>query len=220
MTAATTFTDPAAAQLAQAARSGDVALLRELVAAGANPNAQGLRGTTLLQWTMLDGNRTGFDALLDAGADPTRGNDAGLTALHLAAMADTPHWLDALLQRKVHVDTPNAVSGATPLMAALLAERSDNADRLLAAGAARDAADRQGNTALHVAAKINQADRVLSLLRAGADPSRKNAQGVTFQRYLLITPEALLDDATRADRSAVADWLQAHRIGVEAPSPR
>lgn len=220
MTVATTFTDPAAAQVAEAVRTGNAALLRELVAGGANPNADGAHGTTLLQWAMLHGHRPGAIALLDAGADPARGNAAGVTAMHLAAMADTASWLDLLLQRSVDPDTPNTVTRATPLMAALMAERGGNVDRLLAAGARIEATDRQDNTALHLAAKINQADRVLSLLEAGADPARKNAQGVTFQRYLWMTGEGVLDAATRRQRDAVGAWLRAHGVPVEAPSAR
>src|SRR3546814_6873293 len=56
-----TFSDPVTAQLAQAAKSGDAARIRELVAGGANPNAQGDNGTTMLQWAMLQQSRTGFE---------------------------------------------------------------------------------------------------------------------------------------------------------------
>src|SRR3546814_1753375 len=103
-----TFSDPVAAQLAQAAKSGDAARIRELVAGGANPNAQGDNGTTMLQWAMLQQSRTGFEALLAAGADPTRGDDDGLPAVHLAAQADTPYWLETLLAEigRAHVCTP------------------------------------------------------------------------------------------------------------------
>src|SRR3546814_19376971 len=91
-----TFSDPVAAQLAQAAKSGDAARIRELVAGGANPNAQGDNGTTMLQWAMLQQSRTGFEALLAAGADPTRGDDHGLNAVHLARHAATPSWHETL----------------------------------------------------------------------------------------------------------------------------
>src|SRR5690606_17367180 len=67
-----TFSDPVAAHLAQAAKSGDAARIRELVAGGANPNAHGNNGTTMLEWAMLQQSRAGFEALLAAGADPSR----------------------------------------------------------------------------------------------------------------------------------------------------
>src|SRR3546814_19029621 len=120
-----TCSEPVAAQLAQAAKSGDAARIRELVAGGANPNAQGDNGTTMLQWAMLQQSRTGFAALLAAGADPTRGDDDGLTAVPLAAQADTPYWLETLLARGASTDTPNTVHRAPPLMHPLLTERGD-----------------------------------------------------------------------------------------------
>lgn len=218
MTSGKTFTDPATALLADAVKAGDAARMKELIAGGANPNAQGEKGITLLQWAMLNHSRDGFDALLAAGADPARGNDEGMTAVHLAAMADTHRYLRALLDKGASPDTPNTVTGATPLMSALMAERADNADLLLKAGAKVGAADRQGNTALHLAAKINETGRVLQLLEAGADPNAKNAQGVTFQRYLFMTPEASLNQKTKREREQVRGWLQQHNIPVENPA--
>src|SRR5690606_15374248 len=213
-----TFSDPVAAQLAQAAKSGDAARIRELVAGGANPNARGDNGTTMLQWAMLQQSRTGFEALLAAGADPARGDDDGMTAVHLAAQADTPYWLETLLAGGASPDTPNTVTRATPLMAALMTERGANAQRLLDAGAQVDAADRQHNTALHVAAKINQMDWVLKLLEAGASPGAVNGQGVTFQRYLFMTRDAMLNASARRDRDAVRGWLRAHNVPIEDAS--
>ncbi len=216
MDTAKTFHDSASAVLADAVKAGDAARIKELVAGGANPNAQGEKGLTVLQWAMLNQSRDGFDALLAAGADPARGNDNGVTAVHLAAMADTDYYLRKLLEKGVSPDTPNTVTGATPLMAALMAERADHADALLKAGAKIAAADRQGNTALHLAAKINETGRVLQLLEAGADPNAKNAQGVTFQRYLFMTPETSLNLKSKREREQVREWLEAHNIAVEA----
>lgn len=216
MDTAKTFHDSASAVLADAVKAGDAARIKELVAGGANPNAQGEKGLTMLQWSMLNQSHDGFDALLAAGADPARGNDDGVTAVHLAAMADTERYLRKLLDKGASPDTPNTVTGATPLMAALMAERADNADLLLKAGAKVAAADRQGNTALHLAAKINETGRVLQLLEAGADPNAKNAQGVTFQRYLFMTPETSLNQKSKREREQVREWLEAHNIEVEA----
>ena len=116
MNTAKTFHDSASAVLADAVKAGDAARIKELVAGGANPNTQGEKGMTMLQWSMLNQSQAGFDALLAAGADPARGNDDGVTAVHLAAMADTDRYLRKLLDTDTSPDTPNTVTGATPLM--------------------------------------------------------------------------------------------------------
>ncbi len=215
MTNQQTFTDPSAAALAEAAEAGDELRIRKLVADGANPNAQGARGLPLLQWAMLNQSRRGFEALLAAGADPTRGDEAGTTAVHLAAQADTSYWLETLLARGVSPDTPNTKNAATPLMAALMTRRPANFDRLLAAGAKVDATNRNGETALHTAALINDMDSVLKLLNAGANPMARDALGVTFQRYLNMTKDSVLAPEVRRGRDQVKDWLVQHGVALE-----
>lgn len=209
------FTDSTTAALAEAVKDGDAGKIRELVAGGANPNAEGENGLPLLQWAMLNQSRGGFEALLAAGADPTRGDSDGNTAVHLAAQANTKYWLDTLLARGASPDTPNTVTQATPLMSALMTERPENADLLLKAGAKLDAVDRQGNSALHVAAKINEMGRALQLLEDGANPNLKNVRGSTFQRYLFMTPDNVLNGETRRQREAIKDWLLKHNIPIE-----
>ena len=59
---------------------------------------------------------------------------------------------------------------------------------------------------------------MLKLLQAGADPNAKNAQGVTFQRYLFMTRDAMLNAQTRRERDAIRDWLRDHHIAIEDSS--
>jgi ankyrin repeat protein len=210
------FAAPAVAQLADAAAAGDSARVRQLAAAGADLNATGDQGVTLLQWAVLHKSVAGLNALLDAGADPARPGTGGATVLHIAAMVDDPAYLQALLARRVNVNLPHARTGATPLMSALLGEREAQFRQLLQAGADPDRVDAQGNTALHLAAKINDAARVLDLLKAGADPHAVNAQQATFQRFLAMTPEKVLSAEERQRRQAVHEWLRAHGVALLA----
>ncbi|WP_362580082.1 ankyrin repeat domain-containing protein, partial [Streptomyces sp. NPDC048417] len=115
----------------------------------------------------------------------------------------------------VDPNLPNTVTGATALTAALMAERHEHFAALLAAGADPGRADRLGNTPLHVAAKINEFGHALTLLRAGADPNARNAQGVTFQRYMFMSPDRLLNARTRGERDAVAAWLRERGVALE-----
>lgn len=214
--AAQVFADPAAAELADAVAAGDRAQIRELVArAPAALAARGDKNVTLLEWAVFNQSLDGLDELLALGADPARPGVDGSTVVHLAAMARDPAYLETLLGRGADPNVEHAHTGAAPLAAALMGERAIQFRRLLAAGAEPRHADRMGNTALHVAAKVNQPDLALELLRAGTDPLARNAQNVSFQRYAFMTPPSLLSAKARADREALMAWMRDHGIGLE-----
>lgn len=215
MQASEAFTDVRTAELAQAAADGDAARVRDLAAAGANPNERGAKGVTPLQWALYHQSTDGMKALLAAGADPAQGSDDGMTVVHLAAMADHPRYLRVLLDHGVSPDTPNTVTQATPLAAALMGERADNFEALLKAGAKPDVPDRMGNTPLHQAAKVNEFGHALELLQAGASPNTRNVQGASFQRFMFMTPDKILNAQTRRDREAVIEWLREQQIPIE-----
>lgn len=208
------FPDPRAAELADAVAEGDDARIRDL-ATGIDLAYRGDKQVTFLQWALLNKRLDSLKALLAAGADPLQPGMDGDTVVHTAAMANDPVYLAELLARKVDPNVANAVTGAGPLRSALMGERAEQFHALLAAGADPDRADRMGNTPLHVAGQINEPARALELLEAGADPMARNAQGVTFQRYLFMTRAALLNAETRRQREAVEAWLKAHGIAIE-----
>lgn len=209
------FANPGNAPLADAVAGGDDALARQLIADGANPNAEDDQGQPLLQWAMKRGDRGAFRLLLALGADPARGNRDGRTALHLAAMGKSPDWLDALLEHGMSPDTPNTVTGATALYDALRADSDENLGVLLRAGARLDVADRNGTTPLHQAALVKDSAAVLRFLEAGADPRATDRTGATFQDYLYKGDPKLLNAATRRDLGRIDAWLEAHGVGVQ-----
>ncbi len=157
-----------------------------------------------------------FQQLLDSGADPLLSNSDGDTAIHLAAASPNAEYLHRLLARGISPDTPNHITGRTPLFSALMYERDSQFATLLAAGANPGSADRMGNTPLHLAAQINAPARVLDLLKAGAPPKARNLQGQTFQPYLFMISDRLLTAKARRALQDVTRWLQAHDIALEA----
>jgi len=211
----TSFDNPDNAQFATAVTGGDEALARELLAAGANPDAVDAQGQPLLQWAMKQGDRGAFRLLLALGADPARGNSDGRTALHLAAMGKSEGWLEALLEHGMSPDTPNTVTGATPLYDALRADSEDNIDVLLRAGARLDVADRNGTTPLHQAALVKDSAAVLRFLEGGADPRATDRTGATFQDYLYRGDPKLLNAGTRRDLAGIDAWLEANGVAVK-----
>jgi hypothetical protein len=209
------FENPGNAQFADAIVRGDEALARQLLAAGANPNAVDDAGQPLLQWAMKRGDRGAFRLLLALGADPARGNRDGRTALHLAAMGKDQGWLEALLAHGMSPDTPNTVTGATPLYDALRADSKDNIDVLLRAGARLDVADRNGTTPLHQAALVKDSAAALRFLEGGADPRATDRTGATFQDYLYKGDPKLLNVATRRDLEQIEVRLREQGVAVE-----
>lgn len=176
----------------------------------------GKAGAGALSQSILSGQSLSrFQQQLENGADPLQSDADGDTAVHYAAGARDPGYLRILLAHGVSPDTPNRITGKTPLVSAMMYERDRQFEMLLAAGANTGRADRMGNTPLHVAAQINDPERVLALLEAGAPPRARNRQGRTFQPYLFMTKESLLNTKTRDARRAVVSWLQRHGIPVE-----
>ncbi|MFC4727619.1 ankyrin repeat domain-containing protein [Coralloluteibacterium thermophilus] len=195
------------AEMARAIADGDEGRIRVL-APRTDLRARGDRGVTLLEWAVLNRRPASLETLLELGADPAQPGLDGATVVHLAAMADDPQYLRILLARGADPDTPHAETRATPLAAALMGEREAQFEMLLDAGADPDAADRLGNTPLHVAAKLNEPGRALRLLQAGADRHARNGQGADFLRYLDMTPAGVRSAQARAEREALDLWLR------------
>lgn len=218
--ASAVFTDPRVAELAIAAASGETDRVKALARSGIPLNARGNRQVTLLQWALFSRSERGMLALLEAGADPAQPGIDGDTVIHLAAMATDPVHLRLLLAQGADPNVRASITGATPLASALRGGRGAQFADLLAAGADPNAADRDGNTLLHQAAKYNDAARVLALLKAGAHPTATNAQHVTFQPFLFRTREEILSVEARRGREAVREWLRAHDIPVQEAGTR
>ncbi|MFE9580537.1 ankyrin repeat domain-containing protein [Nocardia sp. NPDC006044] len=211
----TVFSDPSAARVAAAVAWNDAAEVRRLIAYGSDANATGTDGISLLQWALANLSKDAFTALLDNGATTRHTDQDGRSVLHYAAMAEDIWYLHALLTNDVDVDLVNPLTGNTPLMDAVLHGRREQRQLLLAAGADADIADNIGDTPLHLAGEIDDYDSIFDLLRAGADPTRKNRQQATFQRYLAMTPSRLLAADARRDREQLRTWLRDHGLPVD-----
>lgn len=208
------FASPPVAELALAVARGDPGQVQAL-AARVGVDARGDQDVTLLQWAVLSRSAAGLQALLAAGADPSRPGTGGATVVHLAAMADDPIYLRTLLAHGADPNVAHAATGATPLMSAVLGDRDPQFRLLMAARADLARADQHGNTVLHVAAKANDTARLLDLLRAGADARALNQQGASFQRFLAMTPTRVLNEAARQRRGEVVHWLSTHGVEVD-----
>jgi uncharacterized protein len=163
--------DPA---LVVAAKDGDFAAVRTLLAKRVNVNEPARDGSTALLWAVYNSDVAMVRALIAAGANFITPNRYGVTPLLQASRTGDAPVIAELL--KVGADVGRAVhpEGETPLMAASRTGKLGAVELLLKAGSDPNAADTyQKQTALMWAAEEGHAEVVTALLAAGADPNLK-----------------------------------------------
>ena len=167
------------APLIDAARTGDVAGIRALLAGAADPDEPSLDGTTALHWAANRDDLAMARLLLDAGARPRVANRYGTTPLLVAATNGSAAMLEMLLAAGADPDG-GLPEGETPLMRAARAGRVGAVRALLRHGADVDATEQwRGQTALMWAAIEGNAAAVLELVAAGADVQARSSGGFT-----------------------------------------
>ena len=154
--------------LVDAARDGDTAVVRALLAQGAGVDATEGDGTTALHWASYRDDVEIVELLLDAGADVDATNDLGATPLWTAGQNGSAVMVRRLLTAGAN---PNLalLAGETPLMVAARAGAPDVVDLLLTHGAEVDAHGARGQTALMWAVAQHHPAVVDVLLAHGAD---------------------------------------------------
>jgi ankyrin repeat protein len=190
-----------------AIETGDATRLEELLAGGADPNAAGEDGTSLVQRAAWAGRADVAKILVSKGADLSRHDPLGLTpaeralaegrceaAVVLLPKEAVPAGKDGrtLLHRAAEGSCAGAVkelvargvavdatdaAGLAPLHVAALSGHADVLAALLASGASAAKATPSGRTALHLAALAGRAEAVTLLVGKGADPSARDAGG-------------------------------------------
>lgn len=146
--------------LAWAAHRGDVAEIRRLITAGADPNAYDATRQTALHWAARGGHEPGSHEC--DGEEATRA-DAVVLLIDLGAEVNA-------LDRRLAL--PGATSGWTPLHVALHHRQFKTAARLLERGADPNIRTRQGTTAMAIAADKGGPPELLRMLIAKT-PERK-----------------------------------------------
>ncbi|KAM9347715.1 uncharacterized protein ankrd50l [Symphorus nematophorus] len=124
--------------------------------------------------------------LLEHGADPGHRDNDGMTPLLLAAYEGNDDVVELLLEAGADVDetagpdgSVSAAAAVTPLLAAAAMGHMKTVSRLLFWGAAVDAIDCEGRTALCLAAARGSVEVVRALLDRGLDENHKDDLGWT-----------------------------------------
>ena len=159
-----------------AIETGDVKRLGELLAGGADPNAAGEDGLTLVQRAAWAGRADVARLLAGKGADLSRRDPLGLTPAERALAEGRCEVAMALLPKEA---VPAGKDGRTPLHRAAEGGCVEAAKELVSRGAAVDTADAAGLTPLHVAALSGRGDVLGALLASGASVAKATPSGRT-----------------------------------------
>jgi hypothetical protein len=218
-----------ATDLLDAAKVGDAALVRELLAGGAAVDIVDRRGLTPLMWAAAGGNTEVVRQLLDRGAVVDRRAADGSTALMFGAAngfveivrtlilrgADVSAARGGMTARQVtvargHADVAMLLEQAEALGRRLLQAATEGHDmvvrQVLALGAPVNVSDERGTTALMIAARNGDLGMIQALLSRGADASARDTQGRTALEWAEPSPTtAKYVVAFLVDRGVVQD---------------
>lgn len=168
----------AASDVLEAARSGDVALVRELI--DADPelvNASTERGSTTLLFACVGGSPDVVRLLLDRGADARAANDAHYTPLHVAAARDHVEAMELLISAGADIESAD-LEGERALHHAAANGARRAVELLLRHGADLEARNDHGRTPLLlVARESGDIETARVLIRAGADINAVDESG-------------------------------------------
>lgn len=188
------------AELLDAAKDGDESRVRSLLAAGADPNGQGVGFLTPL--LHVADSRAGCvgcaEALIAAGADPNARGMHGWAPLHFAASRGSEDLVNFLIASGADADI-RCKDGLSPLHWAASKESENVVKALLASGADPNAQRENGFTPLHYATGSSLRGRnvsvVKALLAAGADPSLPDDRGRLAKDWATEECKSVIEEA-------------------------
>jgi ankyrin repeat protein len=214
-------------KLLEAARGAEAAEVRELLAAGADANANAADGSTPMLYAAHSGNMSSVQALLGAKGDPNLTNRYGVGPMHEAALRADADLLRVLLDAGASVDLA-LPEGETPLMLASRTSGIEAVRLLVEHGANVNVVEQwQGQTPLMYAAANDRGEVAAALIAAGADvnartPINDLPERESRVRYYVEIPVAGFTPVMFAARSGANSALRALIAGkadLDAKTP-
>jgi uncharacterized protein len=209
--------DALAGDVADAARAGDRAVVRQLLQQGQPVDAAQIDGATALHWAVYRDDLELADLLLAAGARVEAENRVGVTPLQLAALYGSAPMIERLLQAGAD-PAQRGPAGETMLMLAARSGQRDAIRLLAAAGVSVDAREPQrGTTALMWAVAQGHPDAVRTLLELGADPGAQSGPAGLPRNYLAprVNVRAVEQARERRQRAAEAGRSYEEQLAFE-----
>ncbi|KAL8870119.1 MAG: hypothetical protein Q9174_003763 [Haloplaca sp. 1 TL-2023] len=160
--------------LHEAARTGNIDSLEEVLVEKVNINARGDRLKTPQMEAAMRSHLHILQTLKELGADEFAVDATGRNVLHMAVVSNQPKavsWLIEAYPPAAH-DVPGRKSSR--LAWATEAISGSRSSKIL-----REASDAEGSRPLHIAAKLGLPDMVTLLLDRGSDPEAKDNWGRT-----------------------------------------
>jgi ankyrin repeat protein len=164
--------------LADAAEQRDRALIRALLAKGADVNAAQVDGMTALHWAVYNDDAETAGLLVRSRANVNATNRYGVPPLFLACTNGNANLVRLLLDAGANANS-SLPGGETVLMDAARAGNLEAVKALLARGANPNAKERREQTALMWAAAEGHAAVVRALIEAGAAINASLTSGFT-----------------------------------------
>lgn len=157
--------------LMDAADSGNISEVANLISSGYNPNEAGEFGATPLMRAVHNNNLPLVKLLLSNGARTDIKDIGGATALSIAAREGHDEILKTLVINGANLNSTDE-EGFTPLMRASMASNEQAVKFLIRAGAKVNAANNYGQSALGQAKNENNTKIVALLTNSGADDAQ------------------------------------------------
>ena len=156
-----------------AARDGNIEVVKQHLAAGTDVNAKDENSWTPLHSAAFKGHKEIAELLIAKSASVNAKNGFGLTPLHSAAASGRKEIVELLIAKGADVNAKDE-DGETPLDATSVFNEKETADLLREHGGKSGAVD-----SIHVAAGLGNIEAVKQHLAAGADVNAKDDWGET-----------------------------------------
>lgn len=161
-----------------AAAGGNFAIVKSLLAAGAEINQLSEDGQSPIHAAVGSKSSELLNLMIEQGADLTLQDGSGRVPLHVAAWSGNTEAIKLMGAKNVSM-TPVTQTGSTPLHLAAWQDQVEAATALLDLGVDVNQQDSDGWTPLHKAAHRGNANMVKLLLARGADKSIVDSLGLT-----------------------------------------